>query len=92
MLMRNHTVVLNSEIAGMSFMVLLLREHCLMNTTILRREQVMFLASPLRYWLTSNKEIGAKRPSQSSGSIGWFSWYSIAEDSKVGSVIVSSIL
>ena len=53
-----------------------------MNITILCKKYAMFFVSLVKYSSISNREIGAKLPSYSSRSAGWFTWYEIAKDSK----------
>lgn len=61
----------NSAIYRMLLAILFSKEHCLINTTILRKEHMIFLASSSKYWSISNKKIGQKLLSHNCGFADW---------------------
>ena len=60
----------NSAIYRIFLAVLFYNSHCLMNTAILRREHMIFLASPAKNSSIPNKEVEQKLLSHNCGSIG----------------------
>ena len=55
-----------------------------MNAAILCKEYAIFFASPAKNLSMLNKKIGAKLPFHSYRSAGWFAYYGMTKDSKLG--------
>ena len=68
---RSYAIKPSSKIWGISSAVLSSNLCCLIKTTILKSEHVIFLALPSKYLFILKKEIGQKLLSYNYESTGW---------------------